>query len=88
MVDFGGQAVSALDRLHHAAALPTLIVWGAQDPFIPVSHAFAAHEALPGSRLEIFDGVGHYPHCEEPERFIALLLDFIESTKPACLSAR
>lgn len=61
---------------------------GAQDPFIPVSHAVAAHKAIPGSRLEIFEGVGHYPHCEAPERFVAVLVDFIASTKPARLSAR
>ena len=83
VVDFGGQAVSALGRLHRAAQLPTLIVWGARDPFIPVSHVVAAHKAIPGSRLEILDGVRHYPHCEAPERFIDVLLDFIASTEPA-----
>jgi pimeloyl-ACP methyl ester carboxylesterase len=85
VVDVGGQAVSALSRLHHAAKLPTLIVWGSRDPFIPVSHAMTAHRAIPGSRLEIFEGVGHYPHCEAPERFVAVLVDFIESTEPARL---
>ena len=88
VIDFSGQAVSALGRLYRAAQLPTLIVWGAQDPFLPVSHAVAAHRAIPGSRLEIFDGVGHYPHCEAPERFVAVLVDFIASTKPARLSTR
>jgi pimeloyl-ACP methyl ester carboxylesterase len=83
VIDFKGQAVSALGRLYRAAHLPTLIVWGAQDPFIPVSHAVAAHQAIPGSRLEIFDGVGHYPHCEAPERFVEVLVDFIATTKPA-----
>jgi pimeloyl-ACP methyl ester carboxylesterase len=85
VIDYEGQAVNAVSRLYRAARLPTLIVWGAQDPFIPVSHAVAAREAIPGSRLEIFDGVGHYPHCEEPERFVAVLTDFITSTKPARL---
>ena len=66
-----------------AAHLPTLIVWGARDPFIPVSHAVAAHKAIRGSRLEIFDGVGHYPHCEAPQRFVEVLVDFIASTEPA-----
>jgi pimeloyl-ACP methyl ester carboxylesterase len=80
--------VSALGRLYRAAHLPTLIVWGAEDPFIPVSHGVAAHEAIPGSRLEIFDGVGHYPHCEAPERFVAVLFDFMRSTKPARLPAQ
>ena len=87
VVEFGGQAVSALGRLNRAARLPTLIVWGAQDPFIPVRHAVAAHKVIPGSRLEIFDGVGHYPHCEAPERFVEVLIDFIDSTKPAHLPA-
>ena len=87
VIDFSGQAVSALSRLYRAARLPTLIMWGAQDPFIPVRHAVAAHKAIPGSRLEIFDGVGHYPHCEAPERFVAVLVDFIASTKPARLPA-
>jgi pimeloyl-ACP methyl ester carboxylesterase len=86
VIDFSGQAVSALSRLYRAAALPTLIVWGARDPFIPVSHAIVAHEAIPGSRLEIFDGVGHYPHCEAPERFVEVLLDFIATTTPARLA--
>jgi len=88
VVDVSGQAVSALSRLYRAAHLPTLIVWGARDPFIPVSHAVAAHQAIPGSRLEIFEGVGHYPHCEAPEHFVAVLLDFITSTKPARLPAQ
>jgi pimeloyl-ACP methyl ester carboxylesterase len=83
VIDFNGQAVSALGRLYRAAHLPTLIVWGAKDPFIPVSHAIAAHQAIPGSRLEIFDDVGHYPHCEAPARFLAVLMAFMTSTKPA-----
>ena len=88
VIDSSGQALSALGRLHRAKHLPTLIVWGAQDPFIPVSHALTAHKALPGSRLEIFDGVGHYPHCEAPERFVEVLIDFISSTEPAHLPPR
>jgi len=88
VIDLRGQAVSALRRLYRAAQLPTLLVWGAQDPFIPVSHAVAAHKAIPGSRLEIFDGVGHFPHCEAPERFVEVLVDFIASTNPARLPAR
>jgi pimeloyl-ACP methyl ester carboxylesterase len=82
VVDFGGQTVSAHDRLSLAAELPTLIVWGRNDRIIPVSHAHAAHEALPGSRLEIFDESGHFPHCEEPQRFTDVILDFLGSTSP------
>ena len=86
MIDLGGQAVTATDRLYLASQVPTLIIWGEQDPFIPVSHAVAAHEAMPGSRLEVFEGAGHFPHCEAPERFVEVLTDFIASTEPARLS--
>jgi pimeloyl-ACP methyl ester carboxylesterase len=83
VVDPRGQAVSASNRLHLAAEVPTLIVWGDVDPIIPVEHAHGAHASIPGSRLEIFEGVGHYPHCEAPERFVEVLSDFIETTVPA-----
>jgi pimeloyl-ACP methyl ester carboxylesterase len=86
VIDLGGQAVTATDRLYLASQVPTLIVWGAEDPLIPVSHAVAAHEAMPGSRLAIFEHVGHYPHCEDPDRFARVLIDFITSTEPAHMS--
>jgi pimeloyl-ACP methyl ester carboxylesterase len=86
VVDPRGQAVSASNRLHLAAEVPTLIVWGDADPIIPVDHAYAAHASIPGSRLEIFEGVGHYPHCEAPERFVEVLSDFVETTVPARIS--
>ena len=88
VVDPGGQVVSAKDRLYLTVGMPTLIVWGDADHIIPVAHAYAAHEAMPGSRLEVFEGVGHFPHAEEPLRFAAVLTDFIETTKPALLGSQ
>ncbi len=82
VVDMEGQAIHAGDRLYLLADMPTLIVWGDSDPFIPHHHGNTTHEAIPGSRLEIFPGVGHYPHCEDPVRFLKVLRDFIESTEP------
>ncbi len=83
VVDHRGQRISANDRLYLASALPTLIVWGDRDPIIPVNHAHQAHERIPGSRLEVFEGAGHYPHCEDPVRFSEVLLDFIATTEAA-----
>jgi pimeloyl-ACP methyl ester carboxylesterase len=82
VVDLAGQRVSANDRLYLAAEVPTLIVWGDRDPIIPVEHAHAAHAAMPGSRLEIFAGAGHFPHCEQPDRFVHLLVNFMRTTQP------
>jgi pimeloyl-ACP methyl ester carboxylesterase len=82
-IDAGGQRVSATDRLYLAAKLPTLIVWGGRDPIIPAEHGRAAHAAIPGSRLEIFEDAGHFPHREHPVRFVSALEDFIRTTEPA-----
>ena len=83
VVDPGGQSVSAKDRLYLTEDVPTLIAWGDRDPIIPAIHGVATHESIPGSRLEIFEGVGHFPHAERPDEFVAMLVDFIESTEPA-----
>ena len=88
VVDAGGQAVSAADRLYLASHTPLLIVWGDSDALIPVEHAHATHAAVPGSRLEIFEGIGHFPHVEAPERFLDCLVDFIDTTAPARLTER
>ncbi len=82
VLDIGGQRVSATDRLYLAALVPSLIIWGAQDPLIPVEHAAVAHRGLPESRLEIFENAGHFPQLHDPVRFALAVIDFIESTEP------
>jgi pimeloyl-ACP methyl ester carboxylesterase len=87
VIEPGGQRVSAQNRLALAALLPTLIVWGECDSIIPVEHGAAAHEAMPGSRFEVFPGAGHMPHDADPERFAALLTEFCKTTEAARLAA-
>ncbi len=82
VMDYGGQRVSANERLYLAEGLPTLIVWGEKDPLIPVRHAREAHERMAGSRLEIFPDAGHFPYRDDPERFVSVLIDFIGTTRP------
>ena len=82
VVDATGQTVSAHDRLYLASQLPTLIIWGGRDRIIPVAHASSAHDAIPGSRLVIFETSGHFPHTEEPARFADVLGGFVDSTEP------
>ena len=78
-----GQLVAATDRLYLAEAVPTLIVWGERDPIIPAHHGEDAHRHIPGSRLEIFEGVGHLPQVEAPLRFVLALESFLAETEPA-----
>ena len=86
VIEPGGQRISAHDRLGLAALLPTLVVWGEEDSIIPLSHGEAAHEAMPGSRLEVFPGAGHMPHAADPQRFARILIAFCESTEAAELT--
>ncbi|NLT05357.1 MAG: alpha/beta hydrolase [Solirubrobacterales bacterium] len=78
-----GQRVTASDRLYLAEATPVLIVWGDRDPIIPVEHGLAAHAELPHSRLEVFEGAGHFPQLDDPVRFAELIERFVETTEPA-----
>ncbi|WP_461021240.1 alpha/beta fold hydrolase [Thalassiella azotivora] len=79
VIDPGGQRVSAVGRLG-ALRVPLLLVWGGRDRMIPVAHARAAHEQVPGSRLEVFERSGHFPHLDEPDRFARVLRDFVATT--------
>src|SRR6202049_96000 len=82
VVDYRGQAVSALNRLHLTSQLPTMGIWGDQDQIIPVTHAYAAQAARPGSRLEVLEGVGHFPQVESPTAVVEILDDFIATAAP------
>ncbi len=82
VIEPGGQAVGANERLYLTERIPMLIVWGEHDRIIPVSHAYATHEALPHARLEIIPGAGHFPQSEDPERLADLVRDFVATTEP------
>ena len=79
--------MTVIDRLYLAAHMPTLIVWGDHDKIIPVSHAYAAHQAITGSRLEIIEGAGHFVDVEEPIRFVEILSEFMATTQPSSVTA-
>jgi pimeloyl-ACP methyl ester carboxylesterase len=56
---------------------PTLILWGGQDRLIPTSDAHRFQADIPGSRLTIFDDLGHVPHEEDPARTVAVVQAFL-----------
>jgi pimeloyl-ACP methyl ester carboxylesterase len=85
VIDPRGQRVDARDRLYLSEGVPTMLIWGAKDPIIPLEHGRRAHELMPHSRFEVFPRAGHFPFNDDPERFVALLRDFIATTEPAAL---
>jgi pimeloyl-ACP methyl ester carboxylesterase len=55
---------------------PTLLLWGDNDPEIPLTDGERLHEAIPGSRLMVFLNCGHLPHEEYPEQFVEVVTGF------------
>jgi 4,5:9,10-diseco-3-hydroxy-5,9,17-trioxoandrosta-1(10),2-diene-4-oate hydrolase len=56
---------------------PMMIIWGRQDKFIPVRHAYRAMKWLAGAPVHIFDRCGHWPPFEHPAEFNKLVTDFV-----------
>jgi pimeloyl-ACP methyl ester carboxylesterase len=83
VVDYRGQAVSALNRLQLRSEVPVMAIWGEKDNIIPVDHAYAAQAAREGSRLEVLSGVGHFAQVEAPTKVVDLIEDFISTTSSA-----
>jgi pimeloyl-ACP methyl ester carboxylesterase len=44
---------------------------------IPAAHALSVKRALPDCQVELFEGAGHFPHLDDPDRFALLLRDFV-----------
>ena len=57
--------------------LPTMIVWGREDEFVPLSAGQVYHNSIPGSRLEVLDSCGHMPQVEKTEEFLGLVRQFL-----------
>jgi 2-hydroxy-6-oxonona-2,4-dienedioate hydrolase len=66
-------------RPEHLAQItvPTLVVWGRNNPFGEVPEANAMHEAIAGSELVLFDECGHWPQHEQAARYNELSLEFL-----------
>jgi pimeloyl-ACP methyl ester carboxylesterase len=58
-------------------AAPTLVLWGADDPLIPAAIGRELTNALRDGRFELVEGAGHSPMWERPERFTALVRQFV-----------
>lgn len=59
-------------------AVPTLVIHGSTDQFIPPSLGRAMHEAIPGSRYVEIAGAGHLSNVDSPEAFNRALETFLD----------
>ncbi|BAZ32174.1 alpha/beta hydrolase fold-containing protein [Cylindrospermum sp. NIES-4074] len=60
---------------------PTLILWGDQDSWFPVSHGEKLHQHLPNSRLQILSNCNHDAATGSFKVVNAAVLEFLQDTK-------
>jgi len=57
--------------------LPTLILWGRNDPIIPLKNAFRFQTDISNSQVRIIDNCGHIPQEEKPEETAKAIVEFL-----------
>lgn len=68
--------------------IPTLLVWGAQDQWVPLAWAYAVRELLPAAPLVLIDRTGHAPYFERPQAFNQVAIDFLRDPRGAAPTER
>jgi pimeloyl-ACP methyl ester carboxylesterase len=79
--DPGGVAAGLTAELSKRE-LPTLVIWGAGDSYLPVSLAERQREAFPAAEVHILPHSGHWPFADAPAETERLILDFLRATPP------
>ncbi len=67
-----------LRRWLHRIDIPTLLVWGAADRVVTPAYGEGWRAALPDARLDVIADAGHYPHSEQPARFVERVAAFAD----------
>ncbi len=75
-VNLLGQKHVLVDRLEDVEA-PTLVVWGEDDPILPLRHGERAVSRLPQGELRVLSRCGHLPPFERPDAFNGSLARFL-----------
>jgi haloalkane dehalogenase len=75
---FGLDELEPYQRKLAALEVPTLILWGQQDEYIPVDYASRFARKMPGSKLVLLEGVRHFLFEDEPERCAHEVINFLQ----------
>ncbi len=68
--------------------VPTLVIHGTGDRIVRLRAGEHTAATVPGAKLLVYDGVGHAPHLESPQRFDRDLAEFVRSAKRNPLQQR
>lgn len=80
--DFLGSYAEELPILEQrlpSVTVPTLITWGAEDPYVLPSNAERLHALLPNSELTIFEGAGHFSQEDADQVWLDRFAAFVEA---------
>ena len=66
---------------HNGAAIPTLILWGSDDSWVPIAAGEALRAALPSATYVVLPGLGHVPFEEAPAAFTIALQEWLATLK-------
>lgn len=58
-------------------AVPTLLIWGAEDADTPVAMAREMERLIPDAGLVVLEGAGHYSYLDQPARFARIVSHFV-----------
>jgi pimeloyl-ACP methyl ester carboxylesterase len=56
---------------------PSIVIFGADDPYIPARFAERNLESLPSAKIHLLENAGHWPFIDRPQAFADLLLPFL-----------
>jgi pimeloyl-ACP methyl ester carboxylesterase len=56
---------------------PVAIIWGEDDPWIPLDRGQALHNLIPDATFHTLEGVGHLPQLEASDQVLELLQKFL-----------
>ena len=80
MLGLGGFKPEAIHDTHEKirrVKVPTLVIWGRQDKFLPISHLATFMKLIPGAQAAVIDNCGHAPMIEHVAEFNRLALGFL-----------
>lgn len=60
----------------HRIRIPTLFLWGESDRIAPERYGRGFCALVPGATFQTIENAGHYPHLEQPDRFVQRIADF------------
>ena len=77
-----------LDQRMRTAAVPLIVIFGADDQIYDAEDALAAYADVPGARTETIEGAGHSPSVEKPKETVKLIEGFAAGAAPPATTGK